>query len=135
MERHLKNRAYLVGHHITEADVRAFVTLIRFDIAYYGLFKTNLARVRDYEYVYDYMGRRVEKKVYSGSTGNWSLDEHWKFVYDGYLQIEELDALSGDTVGKKRIWSNGKIISDIHGSSVYYALRDANKNIMFYETQ
>ena len=84
------------------------------------------------EYVYDYMGRRVEKKVYSGSVGNWVLDEHWKFVYDGYEQIEKLDGLNSDGVARKRIWGNGKIIADIHSSTVYYALGDANKNITEY---
>lgn len=84
------------------------------------------------EFSYDYMGRRVEKKVYSGSTGNWTLDKHLKFVYDGYLQIEELDALNSDNVDKKRIWGMGKIICDVHGTTAYYALGDANKNITEY---
>ena len=78
------------------------------------------------------MGRRVEKKVYTGSVGNWTLGKHLKFVYDGFLQIEELDGASSDAVLKKRIWGNNKIIADIHGSSTYYALGDANKNISEY---
>ncbi len=84
------------------------------------------------EFSYDYMGRRVEKKVYSGSVGNWVLDEHSRFVYDGYLQIEKLDALNSNAVIRKRIWSDGKVICDIHGSTAYYALGDANKNITEY---
>ena len=84
------------------------------------------------EFKYDYMGRRVEKKVYSGSTTNWTLDKHLKFVYDGYRQIEELDGMNSDAALKKRIWSGWKIIADIHGSNTYYALGDANKNITEY---
>jgi RHS repeat-associated protein len=84
------------------------------------------------EYVYDYMGRRVEKKVYSGSVGNWVLDEDLKFVYDRYWQIEELDALNSNAVAKKRIWMKGKVICDIHGTTPYYAMGDANKNISEY---
>lgn len=34
-------RSYLLGDFITETDIRTFVTLIRFDLAYYGLFKCN----------------------------------------------------------------------------------------------
>ncbi len=34
-------RAYLLGEQLTETDIRTFVTLIRFDAAYYGLFKCN----------------------------------------------------------------------------------------------
>jgi RHS repeat-associated protein len=84
------------------------------------------------EFKYDYMGRRVEKKVYSGSTENWTLDKHLKFVYNGYEQIEELDSVNSDAILKKRIWGNGKIICDIHGATTYYALGDANKNITEY---
>ena len=80
------------------------------------------------EFVYDYKGRRVEKKVYSGSTGNWTLDKHLRFVYDSYQQIEELDALNSNAVAKKRIHGNGKIICEIQGSTPYYTLGDANKN-------
>ncbi|TVP12694.1 glutathione S-transferase family protein [Shewanella sp. KCT] len=34
-------RPYLLGEQLTESDIRAFVTLVRFDVAYYGLFKCN----------------------------------------------------------------------------------------------
>ncbi|MCK4982462.1 MAG: hypothetical protein KAS17_06040, partial [Victivallaceae bacterium] len=84
------------------------------------------------EFKYDYMGRRVEKKVYSGSTGNWTLDTHLKFVYNGYEQIEELNGANSDAILKKRIWGLNKIIADIHSSTAYYALGDANKNITEY---
>ncbi|PHP28668.1 glutathione S-transferase family protein [Limimaricola cinnabarinus] len=39
---------FLLGEAFTEADIRLFVTLIRFDAAYHGLFKCNLRRVADY---------------------------------------------------------------------------------------
>jgi putative glutathione S-transferase len=35
------------GGLLTETDVRFFVTLVRFDAAYYGLFKCNLRRIAD----------------------------------------------------------------------------------------
>lgn len=38
--------------------------------------------------VYDYMGRRVEKAVYD----NGALQKKLRYVYNGYLQIAELDA-------------------------------------------
>ncbi len=47
LERHLDDHRYLAGEHLTEADVRLFTTLIRFDAVYYSHFKCNLRRIAD----------------------------------------------------------------------------------------
>jgi putative glutathione S-transferase len=39
---------FLFGAALTETDIRLFVTLIRFDAAYHGIFKCNLRRVKDF---------------------------------------------------------------------------------------
>jgi putative glutathione S-transferase len=48
---------WLFGDRFTETDIRLFVTLIRFDAAYHGLFKTNLRRIADYPRLSAYMAR------------------------------------------------------------------------------
>jgi putative glutathione S-transferase len=48
MEAHLANRTWLVGDAPTEADVRLFTTLIRFDVVYFAHFKCNRRRIADY---------------------------------------------------------------------------------------
>jgi len=50
-------RDYLMGKQFTEADVRLFVTLVRFDVAYHGLFKCNLRRIADYPALSAYQSR------------------------------------------------------------------------------
>ena len=48
LEQRLEGQQYLLGDQITETDVRLFVTLVRFDVAYYGLFKTNKKRIAEF---------------------------------------------------------------------------------------
>lgn len=48
LEQHLGEHRYLAGEYLTEADVRLFTTLIRFDAVYYSHFKCNLRRIADY---------------------------------------------------------------------------------------
>lgn len=50
-------RPWLLGETFTETDIRAFVTLIRFDAAYHGLFKCNLRRLADYTGLSAYTAR------------------------------------------------------------------------------
>jgi putative glutathione S-transferase len=48
LEKRLKGRKWLCGASFTEADVRLFTTLVRFDAVYYSHFKCNLRRLVDY---------------------------------------------------------------------------------------
>ena len=48
---------FLFGDRFTETDIRTFVTLIRFDAAYHGLFKTNRKQIKDYPRLSAYMER------------------------------------------------------------------------------
>ena len=45
LEERLTGRRYLMGDQITEADVRLFTTLVRFDAVYHGHFKCNRHRL------------------------------------------------------------------------------------------
>jgi len=55
LEQRLANQRYLAGERITEADWRAFPTLLRFDLVYYGHFKCNLRRIQDYPNLANYL--------------------------------------------------------------------------------
>jgi len=47
VEKILAGKDYLVGGQLTEADVRLWVTIIRFDPVYVGHFKCNIRTIRD----------------------------------------------------------------------------------------
>ncbi len=55
IEARLGRQRYLVGNRITEADWRLFPTLVRFDVAYFSLFKCNRNRIADYPNLLNYM--------------------------------------------------------------------------------
>ncbi|SAK39422.1 Glutathionyl-hydroquinone reductase YqjG [Caballeronia glebae] len=48
LEERLRTHRYLAGDRFTEADIRLFTTLVRFDAVYAGHFKCNLRRIADY---------------------------------------------------------------------------------------
>lgn len=54
LEARLAGQRYLVGDRITEADIRLFTTLARFDSVYVGHFKCNLRRLIDYPNLWGY---------------------------------------------------------------------------------
>jgi glutathionyl-hydroquinone reductase len=51
----LSERSYLAGDFFTEADIRLFTTLLRFDAVYYGHFKCNKKRIVDYHNLHNYL--------------------------------------------------------------------------------
>ena len=60
LENHLENKEYLVSNVLTEADIRLFTTLIRFDPVYYIHFKCNLKMIKDYPNLFNWL-----KRIYS----------------------------------------------------------------------
>ena len=84
------------------------------------------------QFTYDYLGRRIEKKVFNGAE----LEQHIRFVYDGYLLIEELNALDENAEICKYTWQNGlkskkNLLSvyDATDNTHYFFNYDANQNI------
>ncbi len=77
-------REYLLADRLTEADIRLFVTLVRFDAAYYGLFKCNLRRIADYPFLSAYV-----RRIYHlpGIAGTVRIDH----IKRGYYSIKALN--------------------------------------------
>jgi putative glutathione S-transferase len=55
LEARLGRQRYLIGRQLTEADWRLFPTLVRFDVAYFSLFRCNRQRIADYPNLLNYM--------------------------------------------------------------------------------
>ena len=55
VEDRLGHQRWLVGDRMTEADIRLFTTLVRFDAVYFGHFKCNLRRIADYPNLGNYV--------------------------------------------------------------------------------
>ncbi|SEW21502.1 putative glutathione S-transferase [Cognatiyoonia koreensis] len=77
---------YLFGDRLTETDIRVFVTLIRFDAAYHGLFKTNRLRIADYPKLSAYMERILNLP---GVIDTVNMDH----ITHGYYSIKALNPL------------------------------------------
>jgi glutathionyl-hydroquinone reductase len=83
----LERRRYLVGDHITEADVRLFTTLARFDVVYHNHFKCNREKLTENPVLWAY-ARDLYQTPGVGDTINF---EHIKRHY--YLVHEQLNPL------------------------------------------
>ena len=55
LEERLRVNRFLAGADFTEADIRLFTTLIRFDVVYVGHFKCNIRRIADYPHLSGYL--------------------------------------------------------------------------------
>ena len=54
LEARLGSRRYLLGDRQTEADWRLFPTLVRFDVAYFSIFKCNRQRLTEFPNLWRY---------------------------------------------------------------------------------
>ncbi len=68
----LAEQRYLTGDRLTEADLRLFPTLARFDVAYYGAFKCNIRRLTDYRHLWPY-AREVYQMPGIAETVNFDI--------------------------------------------------------------
>ncbi len=77
IEERLGRRRFLLGGHITEADVRLFPTLVRFDAVYYLLYKCNLHRLVDYPYLWAYARDLFQRPGFGDTTDFVQIKRHY----------------------------------------------------------
>ncbi|QIB33859.1 glutathione S-transferase family protein [Ancylobacter pratisalsi] len=89
---------FLLGPALTEADIRLFVTLVRFDAAYHGIFKCNLRRIADYAALSAYLDRVL---AVPGLRETVNLDH----IKRGYYSIKALNPTGIVPVGPALAWA------------------------------
>ncbi|EIW80266.1 hypothetical protein CONPUDRAFT_82579 [Coniophora puteana RWD-64-598 SS2] len=85
LEKILEGKDYLVGDRLTEADIRLWVTIIRFDPVYFSHFKCN---IRDIRHDYPNLNRWLKNLYWNNSAFKEStFPEHIKAGYYSGVKI------------------------------------------------
>ena len=95
LEARLATRRFLVGERLTEADLRLFPTLIRFDVAYYGALRCNLKRLADYPHLLAYTKQILGVP---GVAATVKLDHVKRHYWDDHEMINRRIVPIGPTV-------------------------------------
>lgn len=73
----LRGRTWLVGDQLTEADIRLYVTLVRFDAVYVGHFKCNRSRIADDPTLDAYLRRLYALSPFRSTTHIGEIKTHY----------------------------------------------------------
>lgn len=79
----LAGRRYLVGDTITEADVRLFTTLARFDPVYHGHFKCNRHKLTELPVLWAYARDLFQTPGFGDTTDFVQIKQHYYRVHTG----------------------------------------------------
>ncbi|MBX7448059.1 glutathione S-transferase C-terminal domain-containing protein [Mycolicibacterium sp. 3033] len=77
----LADQRYLVGDTITEADVRLFTTLARFDPVYHGHFKTNRAKLSEMPVLWAYARDLFQTPGFGDTIDFVQIKQHYYIVH------------------------------------------------------
>jgi putative glutathione S-transferase len=82
LEERLSTRRYLVGDSITEADVRLFTTLARFDAVYHGHFKCNRNKLSEMPVLWAYARDLFQTPGFGDTTDFVQIKQHYYVVHE-----------------------------------------------------
>ncbi|MGW0038389.1 glutathione S-transferase family protein [Gordonia sp. NPDC003376] len=77
----LSTRRYLVGDTITEADIRLFTTLARFDAVYHGHFKCNRTKLSEMPVLWAYARDLFQTPGFGDTTDFAQIKQHYYIVH------------------------------------------------------
>jgi putative glutathione S-transferase len=82
LEERLAERRFLMGDTITEADVRLYTTLARFDAVYHGHFKCNRQKLTELPNLWGYARDLFQTPGFGSNTDFEQIQEHYYVVQD-----------------------------------------------------
>ena len=82
LESRLQSQRYLAGAQLTEADLRLFTTLIRFDAVYHGHFKCNQHRIEDYPALSNYVRELYQLEGVAETVDFGHIKRHYYYSHD-----------------------------------------------------
>jgi glutathionyl-hydroquinone reductase len=82
LEERLAQQRFLVGAQLTEADIRLFTTLVRFDAVYFGHFKCNLRRLVDYPALWGYARDLYQRPCFGETVDFDQIKRHYYMTHD-----------------------------------------------------
>jgi putative glutathione S-transferase len=115
LENHLSTRRYLVGEHLSEADVRLFTTLVRFDAVYHNHFKCNRNKLTEMPVLWAYVRDLYQTPGFYDTVDFVEIKQHYFEVHtdlnptrvipsgprlEGWLAPHGREQLGGTPFGK-----------------------------------
>ena len=82
LEERLTDRRYLMGDRLTEADVRLFTTLARFDAVYHGHFKCNRNKLTEMPALWGYARDLFQAPAFGDNTDFDQIKRHYYVVHE-----------------------------------------------------
>ncbi|MFH0519448.1 glutathione S-transferase family protein [Streptomyces sp. M41] len=83
LARRLSGQRYLVGDTITEADIRLFTTLVRFDAVYHGHFKCNRWKLTENQVLWAYVRDLYQTPGFGDTVDFDHIKRHYYQVHSG----------------------------------------------------
>ena len=77
LEERLSHSRYLFGDQLTDSDIRLYVTLVRFDVAYYNGFNTNRNRLVDFPNLWGYARDLYQQPAFKETTHFDHIKNHY----------------------------------------------------------
>lgn len=81
LEERLARQRFLMGENITEADVRLFTTLVRFDAVYHGHFKCNRNKLAEMPVLWGYARDLYQTPGFGDTVDFQQIKEHYYVVH------------------------------------------------------